>query len=308
MFERFTDRARRAVVLAQDEARLLGHNYIGTEHILLGILRGGDGVAARALTSLGVTLDAAREQIGQTTEGGKASSGHIPFTPPAKRSLELALREAMQLGCDYIGTEHILLGLIREDDSGAQALAGLGTQPGAVRLRVMEMLPVRRAARARVPVRIPPAGPAGRPGETGAQLESLAQRLAAVEERAGMAPDLAALDAAIARVRSEKEAAIDAHDFRHAEELSDRETGLLVDRDAQAREWTALPSLSEQVSELRAELAGLRADVERLRAALRERRRDTAEREDGGQVAGPGAHAGHGEDPGQGEDPGRGAG
>src|SRR5881394_3740067 len=107
MFERFTDRARRVVVLAQEEARMLNHNYIGTEHILLGLIHEGEGVAAKALESLGISL----EGVGQ-----QAPSGHIPFTPRAKKVLELSLREALQLGHNYIGTEHILLGLIREGE------------------------------------------------------------------------------------------------------------------------------------------------------------------------------------------------
>src|ERR1700751_4091996 len=107
MFERFTDRARRVVVLAQEEARMLNHNYIGTEHILLGLIHEGEGVAAKALESLGIALEGGRQQ---------APSGHIPFTPRAKKVLELSLREALQLGHNYIGTEHILLGLIREGE------------------------------------------------------------------------------------------------------------------------------------------------------------------------------------------------
>jgi len=115
MFERFTDRARRVVVLAQEEARMLNHNYIGTEHILLGLIHEGEGVAAKALESLGISLDAVREQVQEIIgQGQQAPSGHIPFTPRAKKVLELSLREALQLGHNYIGTEHILLGLIRE--------------------------------------------------------------------------------------------------------------------------------------------------------------------------------------------------
>ena len=115
MFERFTDRARRVVVLAQEEARLLNHNYIGTEHILLGLIHEGEGVAARGLESLGINLEAVRSQVVEIIgQGSQAPSGHIPFTPRAKKVLELSLREALQLGHNYIGTEHILLGLIRE--------------------------------------------------------------------------------------------------------------------------------------------------------------------------------------------------
>src|SRR5690606_23086445 len=117
LFERFTDRARRVVVLAQEEARLLNHSYIGTEHILLGLIHEGEGVAAKALESLGISLEAVRSQVEEIIgQGGTAPSGHIPFTPRAKKVLELSLREALQLGHNYIGTEHILLGLIREGE------------------------------------------------------------------------------------------------------------------------------------------------------------------------------------------------
>jgi ATP-dependent Clp protease ATP-binding subunit ClpC len=128
MFERFTDRARRVVVLAQTEARLLNHNYIGTEHILLGLIHEGEGVAARALESLGVSLEAVRAGVRSIIgEGASASTGHIPFTPRAKKVLELSLREAIQLGHNYIGTEHILLGLLREGQGvAAQVLVGQG--------------------------------------------------------------------------------------------------------------------------------------------------------------------------------------
>ena len=128
MFERFTDRARRVVVLAQEEARMLNHNYIGTEHILLGLIHEGEGVAAKALESLGISLEAVRQQVEQIIgQGQQAPSGHIPFTPRAKKVLELSLREALQLGHNYIGTEHILLGLIREGEGvAAQVLVKLG--------------------------------------------------------------------------------------------------------------------------------------------------------------------------------------
>ena len=117
MFERFTDRARRVVVLAQEEARLLNHNYIGTEHILLGLIHEGEGVAAKALESLGISLEKVRQQVEEIIGAGQSPpSGHIPFTPRAKKVLELSLREALQLGHNYIGTEHILLGLIREGE------------------------------------------------------------------------------------------------------------------------------------------------------------------------------------------------
>ena len=142
MFERFTDRARRVVVLAQEEARMLGHNYIGTEHILLGLIHEGEGVAAKALESLGVSQKAARQQVEVIIgRGEQAPSGHIPFTPRAKKVLELALREALQLGHNYIGTEHILLGLIREGEGVApQVLVKLGADLNRVRQQVIQLL------------------------------------------------------------------------------------------------------------------------------------------------------------------------
>ncbi|HJR23899.1 MAG TPA: ATP-dependent Clp protease ATP-binding subunit [Acidimicrobiales bacterium] len=142
MFERFTDRARRVVVLAQEEARLLNHNYIGTEHILLGLIHEGEGVAAKALESLGISLEAVRSQVEEIIgQGGSSPSGHIPFTPRAKKVLELSLREALQLGHNYIGTEHILLGLIREGEGvAAQVLVKLGADLSRVRQQVIRLL------------------------------------------------------------------------------------------------------------------------------------------------------------------------
>ncbi|AUI50744.1 ATP-dependent Clp protease ATP-binding subunit [Arthrobacter crystallopoietes] len=142
MFERFTDRARRVVVLAQEEARMLNHNYIGTEHILLGLIHEGEGVAAKALEFLGVSLNGVREQVQEIIgQGQQAPSGHIPFTPRAKKVLELSLREALQLGHNYIGTEHILLGLIREGEGVAtQVLVKLGADLNRVRQQVIQLL------------------------------------------------------------------------------------------------------------------------------------------------------------------------
>ncbi len=142
MFERFTDRARRVVVLAQEEAKMLNHNYIGTEHILLGLIHEGEGVAAKALESLNISLDAVREQVQDIIgQGQQQPTGHIPFTPRAKKVLELSLREALQLGHNYIGTEHILLGLIREGEGvAAQVLVKLGADLNRVRQQVIQLL------------------------------------------------------------------------------------------------------------------------------------------------------------------------
>ena len=142
MFERFTDRARRVVVLAQENARLLNHNYIGTEHLLLGLIQEGEGVAARGLMSLGIRLESVRSEVEETLgQGRRMPSGHISFTPRAKKVLELSLREALQLGHNYIGTGHILLGLVREGDGVAvQVLEKLGFDLAGVRQTIIRLL------------------------------------------------------------------------------------------------------------------------------------------------------------------------
>src|ERR1700685_2309882 len=189
MFERFTDRARNVVVLAQQEARLLKHNYIGTEHILLGLVRESDGLAAKALEALGIGLDAVREQVEEIIgRGQKSPSGHIPFTPRAKKVLELSLREAVQFGHNYIGTEHILLGLIREGDGvAAQVLVQLGAALDRVRQQVINLLHGRHAEEPA------PTGPAVRElrllPAVQARLEAIEQRLAALPPRGGGGPD-----------------------------------------------------------------------------------------------------------------------
>src|SRR6201998_3127742 len=142
MFERFTDRARRVLVLAQEEARLLNHNFIGTEHILLGLIHEGEGVAAKALESLGVSLEAGREKVEETIgPAGSSTTGSPPFTPRAKKVLELSLREALQLGHNYSGTEPTLLGLVREGEGvAAQVLVQLGADLSRVRQQVIQLL------------------------------------------------------------------------------------------------------------------------------------------------------------------------
>jgi Clp amino terminal domain, pathogenicity island component len=261
MFQRFTDKARRTVVLAQEEARALQHDHIGTEHLLLGLLRESAGVAASALISLGVSLAAARERVAgagglpEQRASGPSSGGHIPFTPTAKRVLELALRESLQLGHDYIGTEHILLGLVR--DQGCRAaviLSELGADQAAITQRVLELRP----ASLRRPAGTEPQNLT----EVRVKVESVLSRLAAIERFIGLVPDLAEFDTELGRLRREKDEAIDAQDFRLAEALSDAETDLLVDRDRLAAEWQQRPSLAAQV-------ARLRGEVERLRTVLR---------------------------------------
>ena len=165
MFERFTDRARHVVVYAQNEAGMLNHNYIGTEHILLGLIREEEGVAARALQSLGISLDIVRQQVQEIIgQGSKPPTGHIPFTPRAKKVLELALREALQLGHNYIGTEHILLGLVREGEGvAAQVLQQLGADLDRVRQTVIQLLSGYTAGKAEAVGEVPVGETAYRP-------------------------------------------------------------------------------------------------------------------------------------------------
>jgi hypothetical protein len=278
MFERFTDRARRVVVLAQDEARMLNHKYVGTEHLLLGLIHEGQGVAARALESLGISLEAVRQQVEEIIgQGEQAPSGHIPFTPRAKKVLELSLREARQLGHNYIGTEHILLGLIREGEGvAAQVLVRLGADLNRVRQQVIQLLhgyqgkepasfgdSPRESARGSAPADIPS-------GVT--ELES---RVSAIEQRVGIGPATADLDEQIAQVRRDKESAIDSQDFEQAGSLRDRERQLLADKTALQQQWEAahptLASLAEQVQRLS-------GDVERLRDLLRQHRIEPGDR------------------------------
>src|SRR5579872_1268778 len=142
MFERFTDRARRVLVLAQEEARQLNHSFIGTEHLLLGLLKEGEGIGAKALDSMGVSLEVARRAVVETLgPAGAARTGSPPFTPRAKKVLELSLREAIQLGHNYIGTEHILLGVIREGEGVAShVLMSLGADLSRTRQQVIQLL------------------------------------------------------------------------------------------------------------------------------------------------------------------------
>jgi ATP-dependent Clp protease ATP-binding subunit ClpC len=180
MFERFTDRARRVVVLAQEEARLLDHNYIGTEHLLLGLLREHEGAAAEALRALGVSLGEVRRRVEEIIGRGKEQpSGHIPFTPRAKKVLELSLREALNLGHDYIGTEHILLGLVREGEGvAARVLTGMGATAERVLDKVIELTTERPSGR-----RVDPEAGAVRLGGSPAQLHDIMTRLAAIDGR-----------------------------------------------------------------------------------------------------------------------------
>ncbi len=193
MFEKFTDRARRVVVLAQEEARMLNHNYIGTEHFLLGLIHEGEGVAARTLESLGISLEAVRQHVEEMIgQGQQAPSGHIPFTPRAKKALELSLRESQQLGHTYIGTEHILLGLIREGEGvAAQVLVKLGADLNRVRQQVLQLLgdseSEMEAGLVRLPGDVRPAGSPAQLAEIIARLNSIDARLAGIERHLGIA-------------------------------------------------------------------------------------------------------------------------
>jgi ATP-dependent Clp protease ATP-binding subunit ClpA len=189
MFERFTERARRVVVFAQEEARDLNHNYIGTEHLLLGLLRDAGSVAGRALRELDISQDAAREQVTEIIGRGKrAPSGHIPFTPRAKKVLELSLREALQLNHNYIGTEHILLGLVGEGEGvAAQVLVKLGGSLSRVRDKVIELAPPGTGEGPGLTSHLRPAGPRGPLDELMRRLEAMDERLAAIERHLGLA-------------------------------------------------------------------------------------------------------------------------
>ncbi len=185
MFERFTDRARRVVVLAQTEATRLCHNHIGTEHLLLGLLHEGEGVAAKALEELGISLDAVRQRVEEIVGRGKeAPSGHIPFTPRAKKALELSLREALQLDHNYIGTEHILLGVIREGDGvAAQVLVALGADLDRVRQQVIQVLHGRQGeGQERPGIRLP-GSPAPLQDIVDRQTRAIMSRLATIDAR-----------------------------------------------------------------------------------------------------------------------------
>ena len=270
MLERFTDQARRVVVLAEEEARMLDHNWIGTEHLLLGVLREGDGVAARALESLGISLQPVRQQVEEIIGPvQQVPAEYIPFTPRSKKVLELSLRESLQLGHDRVGTGHILLGLIREGDGvAAQVLVRLGADLNQVRQQVIELVSDlrpqsgrrlqsgRRPPREVVPVMW-----------TNARLDVFGGRLTAVEQRVGIGPDTSDLDEQIAQVRREKESAVDARDYEQAAERRNREKELLASKAARQEQWAAghpaLPDLAERVRQLTDE-------VERLRALLRQ--------------------------------------
>ena len=270
MFERFTDRARRVVVLAQEEARMLNHDYIGTEHLLLGLIREGDGYAARALESLGISLDAVRQQVEEIIgQGQQAPSGPVPFTPRAKKVLELSLRESVQLGHNSIGPEHILLGMVREGDGvAAQVLVALGADLNRVRQQVIQLMHGYQGQD--VPIAGSQLGerpPAVLPEDALARVNALDRRMTALERWVGMQPDLDDLDQKIAQIRRDKEAAVDRQDTQAAAALRDKEQQLLAARADLEEEWAGSAAGRKTVAR---ELERLNTELERLRATLRE--------------------------------------
>jgi ATP-dependent Clp protease ATP-binding subunit ClpA len=242
MFERFTDRARRVVVLAQEQARLLNHDYLGTEHLLLGLTAEDQGVAATALESLGIRLEAIQSQVEEIIGRGESPpGGQIPFTPQAKKVLELSLREAKQLGHDYIGTEHLLLGLLREGEGvAAQVLVKLGADLSRVRQQVIQLLSASAGGL-----------------EAGARTRWV---------RMTVPKDLREVEEQLAQVRQQKEAAIDAEEFDRAAALRDAEQQLLGRLAEREREWMAGVDLAAVIQENH----DLYSEVERLRGLLRQ--------------------------------------
>jgi ATP-dependent Clp protease ATP-binding subunit ClpC len=269
MFERFTERARRVVVLAQEEARMLEHGYIGTEHLLLGLVHEGEGVAAKALEAMGISLEGVREQVEAIIgQGQHPPSGHIPFTPRAKRVLELSRRESDQLGHQYIGTEHILLGLVREGEGvAAQVLVTLGANLSSVRQQVIQLLHGYTGD----DVAGEGTGPRARRVRATATEDLLARgepadrRLAAIERWVGMRPDVRDLERKIAQLRQDKESAINSQDFEAAAALRDKEQRLLAEKASREKEWAAD---TESRSSLAEDVARLTAELDRLRAIL----------------------------------------
>jgi ATP-dependent Clp protease ATP-binding subunit ClpA len=256
------------VVLAQEEARMLNHNYIGTEHILLGLIHEGEGVAAKALESLGISLETVRQQVEEIIgQGQQAPSGHIPFTPRVKKVLELALREAQQLGHNYIGTEHILLGLIREGEGvAAQVLVKLGADLSRVRQQVMQLLQGYQGEEPAAASRQPP-GRAGREdrkllSQLVDQVTAIESRLSAIEHRVGTGPEVGELNQQIDQARRDREAAVDAQDYENAAALRDRERQLTDEKTSRQQKWAAahldLPALAEEVHRLSGEIESLR--------------------------------------------------
>ena len=240
MFRRFTDRARRAVHLAREEALLLRHDHVGTEHLLLGLLYEGEGVAAHVLESLGISREDVRGQVDEIIGHGQSPpQGDIPFTPAARRALRLALQESLQLGHRYIGTEHVLLGLLREAEGvAAQVLTRLGADHARVRDRTLDLL-------------------AGRRGQADPQADPAAPAVPA---------DLARVAEQLAQLQRQRQAALDAGDLDAAAALRDRERQLLADKLRLEHRWTA----DADVQAVIADNQRLRRELDRLRDLLRQ--------------------------------------
>jgi ClpA/ClpB-like protein len=270
MFEMFTDRARRAVLQAQEEARMRNHPSIGTEHLLLGLIHEGEGVAVRALESLGISLEAVRYQVGEViVQGRQAPSGDIPFSSQAKKALELSLREARRPRADHIGSGHILLGLISEGGVAAQVLGELGADLGRARTRVHGYpdkepastgAPQRGSATERLACRISTIQ--SQLSVLEFRINTIESRLSAVEFRVGTVPDQRGLDAEIAQTRRDKQAAVGERDFEAATSLQSKQRRLLDERDSRFRQWASAhpdpPSLAEQFGQLSNEIEQLR--------------------------------------------------
>jgi ATP-dependent Clp protease ATP-binding subunit ClpA len=277
MFEKFTDRARRVVVLAQEEARRHNHDHIGTEHLLLGLIHEGEGAAVRALESLEISLAAVRYQVEEMIgPGQQAPSGPIPFAPRAKKALELSLHESRRLRDGHIGTGHILLGLISEGEGvAAQVLVKLGADLDRVRTRVVypDQEPTSTGAE--------PLGPgsgtnylAHRINTVESQLSALEFRIDTIESRlsaaefgVGTGPDVRGLETQIAQARRDKEAASGEQDFEAATSLHDKERQLTREKDSRRREWTAA---HPDPSSLADKIGQLSDEIEQLRGLLRQ--------------------------------------
>jgi len=272
MFERFTDQARRVLALAQEEARMRNCDRVGTEHLLLGLIQEREGIALAALSSLGISPEMVRRQVEEITgqsQGQEPSGRYTQYTLRAKKALDLALREALQLGHHHIGTEHILLSLIREGEGpAAQALLELGADLSLVRQQVLLLLSETGGRDE------PQAGSATpRPGPVGGgegrllaellgRIEDLDARLSAVEQRMGTGPDVQDLDQQIAQVRRDKESAVTAEEYETAAALRNAERQLLADKASRQKEWAAahldLPTLADKLHRLVDEVGRLR--------------------------------------------------
>jgi ATP-dependent Clp protease ATP-binding subunit ClpA len=278
MFERFTDRARRAMALAQEEARLR-HGGVGTEHILLGLIQEGEGIAAKALESLGISLETVRQQVQEIIgPGQQPPSGQSRFSPRAKTVLKLSLREALQLGHHYIGTEHLLLGLMREGEGvAAQVLVRLGADFSGVRQQVIQLLHGYQGREEPEAGRAAPRSGGTRRGEHGllseilSGVESVDSWLSAIEHRVGAGPEVADLDQRIAQVRRDKESAAGAEDYERAAGLRDRERQLLAEKASRQAEWAAAHL---DLSPLADGLHWVGDEVRHLRDLLRQRGAD----------------------------------